>query len=69
MNSTAEYLYLVLIPVAETFRKSLPLGKRSFAGIRNDKSCRVKFAVKAVEKDWQKFCSDNELKNDTSLEY
>lgn len=67
-NST-EYLYFVLIPVAEIFRAELPQVKRSFMAIKNAKSCRVKFGNKLIEKNWQSFCKSHELKNDTELEY
>lgn len=67
--SSAEYLYFVLVPVAEVFRAELPEGKRSFMAIKNFKSCRVKFGNKQIEKNWQSFCKSHELKNDTELEY
>lgn len=66
---TNTYLYLVLVPVAEVFRKEFDEKKRPFNAIRNFKQCRIKFLDKNVEKEWQKFCTQNELKNDTTLEY
>lgn len=67
-NST-EYLYFVLVPVAELFRAELPQRKRSFMAIKNAKTCRVKFGDKQIEKNWQNFCESHDLKNDTGLEY
>ena len=67
--NTNDYLYLVLIPVAETFRSRFPKGSASFCAIRNYKSCRVKFSGKRLEKEWQEFCSEHDLKNDSQLEY
>ncbi|ENT2247961.1 hypothetical protein [Salmonella enterica] len=69
VSNSAEYLYFVLVPVAEVFRAELPDGKRSFMAIKNSKSCRVKFGNKQIEKNWQSFCKSHELKNDTELEY
>ncbi|MNE53045.1 hypothetical protein D3C80_1477470 [compost metagenome] len=66
---TTEYLYLVLIPVAEVFREPLEAGKRSFAAIKNARACRVKFGDKQIEKNWQAFCEKHGLKNDPALEY
>lgn len=69
MKDANEYLYLVLVPVAEVFRSRFPKGTASFNAIRNAKSCRVQFTGKRLEKEWQQFCYDNELKNDSSLTY
>lgn len=66
---TSSYLYLVLLPVAEVFRPEFPKGKAKFSAMRNMKSCRIKFEGKRIEKDWQKFCLEHELKNDSTLEY
>jgi len=66
---TNTYLYLVLFPVAEIFRKELNEKKRPFYARRNFKQCRIEFVDKAVEKEWQQFCITNDLKNDTTLEF
>ncbi|EKK4042862.1 hypothetical protein SMC37_000585 [Cronobacter sakazakii] len=68
-KSSTEYLYFVLVPVAELFRAELPQRKRSFMAIKNAKTCRVKFGDKQIEKNWQNFCESHGLKNDTGLEY
>ncbi|MDK2633157.1 hypothetical protein QMZ93_07345 [Pantoea stewartii subsp. indologenes] len=67
--NTNEYLNLVLVPVAEVFRSSFPAGKAPFCAIRNAKQCRIKFTSKRLDKEWQAFCIEHELKNDASLEY
>jgi len=67
--NTNDYLYLVLIPVAEVFRSKFPEGKAPFSAIRNARQCRVKFVGKRLEREWQEFCKQNELKNDATLEY
>lgn len=66
---TNTYLYMVLVPVAEVFRSELHKGKAPMMAIRNSKSCRVKFTSKTLDKKWCKFCKENELKNDSDLEY
>lgn len=67
--NTIDYLYLVLLPVAEVFRKELPEKNRPMKATRNAKQCRVEFIHKATEKKWQKFCEEHELKNDATLTY
>ena len=67
--NTIDYLYLVLVPVAEVFRKEIPEKNRQMSAIRNAKQCRVKFSHKATEKKWQAFCAEHELKNDATIEY
>jgi len=67
--NTTDYLYLVLVPSARAFRGQWDEGKAPFKATKNAKQCRVEFVSKSQEKLWQKFCVDNELKNDTSLEY
>lgn len=67
--NTNDYLYLVLVPIAEVFRSRFPKGSAPFSAIRNNKTCRVKFSSKRLEKEWQEFCKNNELKNDPKLEY
>lgn len=67
--NTVDYLYLVLIPVAQVFRSKFPEGKAPFNAIRNAKQCRVKFTSKRLDKEWVEFCKTHELKNDESLEY
>ncbi len=69
MINTNNYLYLVLVPVAEVFRARFPKGSCPFNAIRNAKSCRVKFTGIRIEREWQKFCAENELRNDSELEY
>ena len=69
MANTIDYLYLVLVPVAEVFRKELPEKHRPMKATRNSKQCRVEFIHKATEKKWQAFCKEHELKNDVTLEY
>lgn len=69
MINTTDYLYLVLVPVAMAFRGRYQEGKAPFSAVRNNKTCRVKFVNKKQEKEWIKFCIDNELKNDQNLEY
>lgn len=64
-----EYLYLVLVPVAEVFRSRFPKGSAPFNAIRNYTKCRVKFTGARLEREWQAFCKKNDLKNDTELEY
>lgn len=66
---TNTYLYLVLVPVAEVFRKELNEKKRPFHARRNFKQCRIEFVDKAVEKQWQQFCVANDLKNDVTLKF
>lgn len=67
--NTVEHLYLVLVPVAEVFRKELPEKHRPMVAHRNATTCRVKFVNQAVEKKWQAFCEEHQLNNDSSLEY
>lgn len=69
MMNTIDYLYLVLVPVAQAFRSKFPEGKAPFNAIRNAKQCRVKFTSKRLDKEWQEFCELHELKNDPSLEF
>lgn len=64
-----EYLYYVLVPCAQAFRKTLDARKYAFYARQNAKSCRVEFANKEYEKHWQAFCKKHGLKNDASLEY
>jgi len=73
-----DYLYLVLVPLAEAFRSDFPEGTaqflaisrfKQFSAISRFKQCRVKFFCKRLEREWQEFCKQNELNNDTSLEY
>lgn len=64
-----DHLYLVLVPVAEVFRKELPDKHRPMMGLRNASKCRVKFAHAETEKKWQVFCKEHQLNNDVSLEY
>jgi hypothetical protein len=67
--NTIDYLYLVLVPVAEVFRSKCPKGRAPFNAIRNAKQCRVKFTGKRLEGEWQAFCKEHELKNDSTLEF
>lgn len=67
--NTNDYLYLVLIPVAEVFRSRFQKGSAPFNAIKNNRTCRVKFISKRLDKEWQEFCKNNELKNDPELEY
>lgn len=69
MINTTDYLYLVLVPCADAFRGQWEKGRAPFKATKNAKQCRVEFVNNSQEKLWQKFCADNELKNDTSLEY
>lgn len=69
MKSTSDYLYLVLVPSAQAFRGQWDEGKAPFNAIKNFKQCRVKFIDKKQEKAWQQFCEENDLKNDSTLEY
>lgn len=69
MKNTIDHLYLVLVPVAEVFRKELPQDQRPMMGLRNAKQCRVKFVHADADKKWQTFCEDHQLNNDASLEY
>lgn len=64
-----EYLYFVLVPVAEEFRKHALSKNGSFFGINKGCKCRVKFLDKTLDKNWQAFCAQHELKNDNHLEY
>lgn len=66
--NTIDYLYLVLVPVAEVFRSKFPEGKAPFIAMRNAKQCRVKFISKRLDKEWQDFCKTHALKNDSSME-
>ena len=67
MKDTSTYLYLVLVPDAEVFRSRFPKGTAHFNAIRTYSKCRVQFTGKRLEKEWQQFCADNDLKNDSSL--
>lgn len=69
MTNTIDYLYLILVPVAEVFRKELPENNRPMKATRTFKKCRVEFIHKTTEKKWQEFCEAHELKNDPTLEY
>lgn len=66
-----EYLYLVLVPVAEVFRNAPEIkeGQKPFAARFNAKACRVEFIHGPTEKKWQKFCEKHGLKNDPTLKY
>lgn len=67
--NTFDYLHLVLIPVAKNFKIDRPMNDGLYVTIHHAKSCRVKFMSKRIERNWQKFCAEHELKNDSSLEY
>ncbi len=67
--NTFEYLHLVLVPVAKRFKADRPMNDGLYVTIHHAKSCRVKFMSKRIERNWQKFCAEHELKNDSSLEY
>lgn len=69
MINTTDCLYLILVPVAQAFRGQWDEGKAPFKATKNAKSCRVEFVDSKQEKAWQKFCVENELKNDNTLEY
>lgn len=69
MINTIDYLYLILVPTAKAFRGRYEEGKAPFKATRNCKQCRIEFLDKEQEREWQKFCLENELKNDTSLEF
>lgn len=69
MINTTDYLYLVLVPVAQAFRGRYDDGKAPFNAIKNHYSCRVQFICKKQEKEWVKFCEDYKLKNDATLTY
>ncbi len=66
-----EYLYLVLVPVAEVFRKGPDIkeAQKPFMARHNAKSCRVEFVHKPTEKKWRAFCEKHGLKNDPDLKY
>lgn len=64
-----EYLYFVLVPVAEEFRKQALSKNGSFVAINSGRKCRIKFSDKTLDKNWQAFCAQHELKNDSRLEY
>jgi len=67
--NTIDHLYLVLVPVAEVFRKELPENHRPMMALRNAKKCRVKFVNANADKKWQEFCDSHSLNNDPTLEY
>lgn len=69
MINTVDYLYLILVPSAQAFRGRYDDGKAPFKATRNGKQCRVEFVDKNQELEWVKFCEENELKNDVTLEY
>lgn len=66
---SSEYLYLILVPVAQVFRKELPEGKAPFSALKKGNKCRVKFLNEKHDKGWRSFCDRHDLKNDESLEY
>lgn len=66
---TTEYLYLVLLPVAEVFRKQLPATQQIMTVLYRADTCRIKFSTRSADKKWQQFCDKHGLKNDQSLEY
>ncbi|WP_233503910.1 hypothetical protein [Pseudocitrobacter sp. RIT415] len=68
-TSSSDYLYLVLVPVAEVFRSEFPKGTAPFNAIRTYSKCRVKFTSKRLEREWQEFYKKHDLKNDPELEY
>lgn len=68
MQNTSDYLYLVLVPIAEVFRSRFPEGSASFNAIRTYSKWRVQFTGKRLEKEWQEFCKIHDLKNDPELE-
>lgn len=67
--NTNEYLWLILVPVAQVWRGKFPDGKAPFKSIRTYSKCRVAFINKKQEKEWQEFCKTHDLKNDPELEY
>ncbi|ENH2422781.1 hypothetical protein ABVY37_001455 [Escherichia coli] len=67
--SSSDYLYLVLVPVAEVFSSRFPEGSAPFNAISTYSKCRVKFTGKRLEREWQQFCKKHDLKNDPELEY
>lgn len=67
--NTIDHLYLVLVPVAQTFRKKFAEKYWPMMAQRNSTTCRVRFVNQAVEKEWQAFCEEHQLNNDSSLEY
>lgn len=67
--NTIDHLYLVLVPVAEVFRKDLPAKSRPMMALQHANHCRVEFIDKTTEKKWQAFCEEHQLNNDSSLEY
>lgn len=69
MINTIDYLYLILVPAAKAFRGRYEEGKAPFKATRNCKQCRIEFLDKEQEIEWQRFCLENELKNDASLEF
>lgn len=69
MINTIDYLYLILVPTAKAFRERYEEGKAPFKSTRNNRQCRIEFLDKEQEREWQKFCLENELKNDPSLEF
>ena len=69
MINTIDYLYLILVPTAQAFRGRYEEGKAPFKATRNCRQCRIEFLDKEQEREWQKFCLENELKNDASLEF
>lgn len=61
--------YDILVPAAEKFRQEVLNKKEPFNLIMKYNACRVKFTTKKSEKEWQKYCQENNLPNDTSVEY
>lgn len=63
-----DYLYLVLVPVAESYRDKW--GDSSpFSVLRQGDRIRVKFLDDVKDKEWQLFCSECNLEQDVTLEY
>ncbi|QHJ84513.1 MAG: hypothetical protein [Caudoviricetes sp.] len=63
-----DYLHLVLVPVAESYRGKWR-DSSPFSILRQGDRIRVKFLDDTKDKKWQTFCNECNLEQDISLEY
>lgn len=62
------YLYLVLVPVAESYRQKWK-DDSPFTVLRQGGQIRVKFIDDGKDKEWKEFCNECSLEQDTNLDY
>ena len=65
---SVDYLYLVLVPVAESYRQKWK-DDSPFTALRQGDKIRVKFTDDNKDKEWQTFCNECGLEQDTNLDY